>query len=329
MSDANDLERNQRKLACEILLCPLCKTEILIEKGGNFFCRNTGCERSEKGFLIVNGKPVLIDFDRSVVSASAFTGNIGKSIVHRREANLGKYARKIFQGKSRVTRANVQVLIGRIKLIKDPKILVVGGGEIGSGLEDFYKLFHNNIVAFDIYNSEWVDFIADAHLIPVKTAYFDLVIIQAVLEHVLNPQQVVSEISRVLQIGGVVYAETPFMQQVHEGPYDFTRFTESGHRYLFKQYKLVSSGYNSGVGTSLIWSLGAFFSGLFRSKYGGRIARILFFWLRFFDKVIPLTFNIDGACGVYFMGIRSAAAVISDKEIIDHYRGNQRVANKP
>jgi len=57
-------------------------------------------------------------------------------------------------------------------------------------------------------------------------------LVQAGLEHVRDLWQVVAEIHRVLKDDGLVYAETPFMQQVHEGPYDFTRFTESGHRYL-------------------------------------------------------------------------------------------------
>ena len=40
-----------------------------------------------------------------------------------------------------------------------------------------------------------------------------------------------------LFFSGIVYAETPFMQQVHEGAYDFTRYTVLGHRYLFKKFK--------------------------------------------------------------------------------------------
>src|SRR5207237_664581 len=31
----------------------------------------------------------------------------------------------------------------------------------------------------------------------------------------------------------LVLGDTPFMQQVHEGAYDFTRFALSGHRWLF------------------------------------------------------------------------------------------------
>ena len=53
---------------------------------------------------------------------------------------------------------------------------------------------------------------------------------------------------------GVVYAETPFMQQVHMGPYDFTRFTHSGHRRLFRRFEEVESGAVCGPGMALAWA---------------------------------------------------------------------------
>ena len=68
------------------------------------------------------------------------------------------------------------------------------------------------------------------------------------LEHVLDPAQVVAEIHRVLGKDGVVFANTPFMQQVHEGAYDFTRFTLSGHRWLFRNFDLLEAGTSAGVG---------------------------------------------------------------------------------
>ena len=48
-------------------------------------------------------------------------------------------------------------------------------------------------------------------------ASVDGVIVQAVLEHVLDPRTVAAEVERVLRPRGMVYAETPLMQQVHEG----------------------------------------------------------------------------------------------------------------
>ena len=101
-------------------------------------------------------------------------------------------------------------------------------------MEPFYPEPRIALVAFDIYASPQVQFVADAHHIPLEDGCFDAVIVQAVLEHVLEPGRVVAEIYRVLKPNGLVYAETPFLQHVHEGAYElFTRFTESGHRYLF------------------------------------------------------------------------------------------------
>ena len=68
----------------------------------------------------------------------------------------------------------------------------------------------------------------------------------------VDPARVVAEIQRVLKPGGLVYAETPFMQQVHEGAYDFTRFTELGHRWLWRRFAPVARGALGGPGLSLL-----------------------------------------------------------------------------
>ena len=53
------------------------------------------------------------------------------------------------------------------------------------------------------------------------------------LEHAVDPDRVAAGIHRVLKPQALVHAETPIMQQVREGAYDFTWFTVLGHRYLF------------------------------------------------------------------------------------------------
>ena len=55
----------------------------------------------------------------------------------------------------------------------------------------------------------------------------------------MDPNKVAAEIFRVLSSDGIVYAETPFLQESHEEPYDFTRFTELGHRWLFRNFKEI------------------------------------------------------------------------------------------
>ena len=73
-------------------------------------------------------------------------------------------------------------------------------------------------------------------------------------------------IFRVLKRDGVVYAETPFMQQVHEGAHDFTRFTVTGHRYLFKKFSQITIGGLGGTEIVLAWSIKYFFWSILRNR---------------------------------------------------------------
>lgn len=68
----------------------------------------------------------------------------------------------------------------------------------------------------------------------------------------LNPSRVADEICRVLSDDSLVYADTLFMQQVHEGAYDFTRFTRSGYRWLFRRFAQIDAGVVNGPGTALV-----------------------------------------------------------------------------
>lgn len=307
----------------DFFICPVCRTSSLQKREEAFFCADKACRKFEEPFNIVNSKPVLIDFKHSLSSEQSFKSYSGKSVVPRRTSSIVQLLRAIFVGKSKKSIQNFDYLKKEMLRLNNPRILIVGGGELGSGMDDFYSVLKENIVSFDIYDTVNVQFVADAHMIPFKNDIFDLIIIQAVLEHVLDPHKVVSEITRVLKQQGIVYAETPLMQQVHEGPYDFTRFTESGHRFLFRSYNLISSGYISGVGSSLLWSLDFFFSGLFRTRYAGKAIRMLFFWLRFVDTIVPDSFNIDGACGVYLIG-RKSESTMKEYEIVAYYQGSQK-----
>jgi SAM-dependent methyltransferase len=193
---------------------------------------------------------------------------------------------------------------------------------MGAGMRQLYEAPDIGIVSFDIYLSDLTQIAADAHGIPLRDGAVDGVVVQAVLEHVLEPETVVQEIRRVLKPGGVVYAETPFMQQVHEGAHDFTRYSESGHRYLFRHFRELKSGSVSGPGSVLLWSMDYLSRGLFRSNLAGRLVRVGFFWLRWLDRLVPESYAIDGASGVYFMGQLSSGP-ITPRSAIERYRGAQ------
>ena len=82
------------------------------------------------------------------------------------------------------------------------------------------------------------------------------------------------------------------------------------------------SGSSAGAGTQLLWAVDIFARGLFRSRIVGKIVKLAFFWLTYMDDLVPKRFNIDAACGCYFLG-RKATKVISPKEAVHHYQGAQ------
>ena len=203
-------------------------------------------------------------------------------------------------------------------------VLVVGAGEGGEGVSVLQNP-NIRIVASDVALGPSTDLCLDAHNIPFADQAFDGVVVQAVLEHVLDPYACVAEIARVLKVDGVVYAETPFMQQVHMGAHDFTRFTSTGHARLFREFTPVSTGVAVGPGSALAWSLVYF---LMSFTDGGMARRVLniggrfgFFWLKYFDIFLNRRVAAqDAAAGYFFLGLRSRTAR-SEAEIVNSYPG--------
>ncbi len=308
-----------KKDVFEILRCP--KSGKRLKRIDNRLIADNGDEQIE--YEIIEDYPILINFDKSVLKKENVETLSSVIERHSYHGLLGMIKRLISPPQD-ATDENVKHIINLLFKSKNiPRVLIIGGGTIGQGMDSFYDDPRIELVSFDIYASSMVQFIADAHHIPLPDDSFDAVIIQAVLEHVLEPITVVSEIYRVLKQDGIIYAETPFLQHVHEGPYDFTRFTESGHRYLFKNFELIKSGASAGAGTQLLWSIDNFFRGLFRSRTIGKIIKLCFAWLQHMDKFIPEPYNVDAASGIFFLG-KKQRFPIDAKDMIAHYKGAQR-----
>jgi SAM-dependent methyltransferase len=303
-----------------ILKCPICKNGLLFSNKLMVECNNPNCNAT---FDIINKKPILVNYNKSIIKEDLIINNFHNNIISRNKYIIINFLKKILFGNGKTTMNNIKYLLSLFDNNEKIKILIIGGGTIGAGMDYIYYKFQSNIIAFDIYDSPNISFIGDAHDIPIIDDYFDLIIVQAVLEHVIYPSEVVNECYRVLKEGGLIYGETPFMQQVHEGAYDFTRYTDSGHRSLFRKFKHLKSGSIGGVGTTLLWSIGYFFSGLFRSRKIGLLFRIFFFWLRYFDLITPEIYNIDGASGVFFLGKKDSSFVLNDDDLIKYYKGAQ------
>lgn len=303
-----------------LIICPRCQT-YLKKSNNRYYCQNRSCIYSgELDFTVIDDCPVLVDFEQSILNRDEVLKTSGSSLVNRNNSSFkDKTKRLLFSNpipyqKSLLFKDLLQ------EYSENPLILIIGGGSRGRGTEEFYDQSLIQVISFDVYQTPSTQFIADAHNIPLANETVDGVWIQNVLEHVLNPQQVVSEIYRVLKKDGIVYAETPFLQHVHEGAYDFTRFTESGHRWLFKDFELVDSGVVGGLGDQLLWTLDRLVRGIFRSVYLGKAIKLSLFWLRYLDKLIPQEYITDAATSVFFLGKKSPKS-ISFQDIKAHYKG--------
>ncbi|RWK08175.1 class I SAM-dependent methyltransferase [Mesorhizobium sp.] len=274
-------------------------------------------------YPVVRGQPALIDFSCSLVRAEVLTAS-GMSLIRRRP-NWLRITKGWLFGTANLSARNIVSFRDHILShgIERPLVLMIGAATRGAGTNGLYETEAFRQIAFDIYPSAHTHFIADAHQIPLASGSVDGVCIQAVLEHVINPRQVVSEISRVLRPGGIVYAETPFMQQVHEGAYDFTRFTEVGHRWLFRNFETISRGALGGPGLSLYWAAKYFLRGITRSRRLGDILSLPFALAPLMDGMIGEDHKIDGCNGAYFLG-KLTETSISLSNIVDEYRGAQR-----
>jgi len=296
-----------------MFVCPNCKEKLQLVNSINLQCINKSCYLPKKIFPIINEIPILIPFtlEDCILEDSYSENFINFGSKKRDSSNLKMKIKKIIKdliyGKNIKTIQNYQYIAERLN--KDSKILIIGGGTIGSGADNFFSVCKKKSIqidSIDVYFSQNITAIADAHYLPFSNKSYDLVIIQAVLEHVINPNRVVEEIYRILANNAIVYAETPFMQCVHEGPYDFTRFSHSGHRWLFRKFKEISSGAHHGAFSSSLFILSYAISGLMRNKTIGILIRILFTrFSKFLDFLNDDKSNIDVACGTYFLGIKS------------------------
>jgi SAM-dependent methyltransferase len=167
--------------------------------------------------------------------------------------------------------------------------------------------------------------ICDAHDLPFKDGTLDGVVVQAVLEHVADPARAVEEARRVLRPGGLVYAETPFLQPAHATPYDFQRYTFVGHRRIFRQFDEIEFGAVGGPAQALAQCYQHCLLSV-SSNRAIRAALYLFgrwsaFWLKYLDYYfLRQKHAVHAASGLYFMGSKGERTW-SDSEIIERFRG--------
>ena len=266
---------------------------------------------------LCSGQPVLIDFTKSIFSRENFEGEkAGLPVLPRKTGSL---LQKIIHGRNPVVQAKSLEFLKLAKISNPhPRILVIGGGTVGVGAEALYEDRSVIVDGTDVYATAHTCLVCDGHRLPFRDGSFEGVWIQAVLEHVLEPHTVADEIHRVLKPDGIVFANTPFMQQVHEGAYDFTRFTLSGHRWLFRRFDEIDAGSSAGSGVALVWAIRYFVRSLGAGRNLSILASLPFFWLQFLGNNSRKRAVADAASGFYFLG-RKAESELSPHDMVKYY----------
>jgi SAM-dependent methyltransferase len=304
----------------DILACPKTGEKLSVE--GDRMVSSTGIS-----YPIVEGIPILIDDGQSIFKQAEFvqgrktffSNNPLKRLVLQLIPELGvNYSCK----------RNLQKVSEHISSIEKPRILTVGGSIEGKGAKEFLNNPAYEVIDTDVTFGPRTKIVCDGHSLPFQDNSMDVVLIQAVLEHVLDPVKVVSEIHRVLKPNGIVYSEIPFMQQVHGKAFDFTRYSYLGQRRLFRSFAALDMGPTAGPASSLSWSYVYFLMG-FSNNFYLRSGLRLFgtytsFWLKYLDYLTKNKASaLDGASGIYFLGTKSDK-ILDDETLITQYKGGFR-----
>jgi SAM-dependent methyltransferase len=191
------------------------------------------------------------------------------------------------------------------KYVQDNNAIALNLGSGNSNLSE-------KVLNIDIFAYDHVNIVCDIGNIPFADNSVDFIINIAALEHVPNPEKVISETLRILKPGGVVCCYFPFIVPFHASPYDFSRRTKEGMKVLFKDFETLSLHPGCGPTSGLLWVLQEWLAMVFSFGikklylYLSLFFMILTFPLKFIDLLLikhPLSSNISS--GFLYIGRKS------------------------
>lgn len=114
--------------------------------------------------------------------------------------------------------------------------------DFGCGAKPYRHLFAvDEYLGLDMENpghphlTEEVDVYYDGKTIPFEADRFDYALASEVMEHIFEPDLILSEIHRVLKPNGLILFTVPFVWNEHEMPYDYARYSQGGFAALLER----------------------------------------------------------------------------------------------
>jgi len=305
--------------ALNLLRCPSCKGSLMPSHPG------LDCASCSTSYPVLNGVPILLDERNSIFRVSDISIEQQKPAAGRSwKKTVRRWLPRLeinFTGQDSILRFKKKLL----EIEPRPMVLNIGGKHAGSFSVVVASGPEVECIEAHLAFTPRTNLITDPHSLPLADESIDAIIVDAVLEHAIDPSMVVAELYRVLKKDGLVYSDTPFMVQVHGGAFDFMRFSHLAHRRLFRRFSAIESGVSCGPGSALAVSIQSFLLSFVRSS-NARVAIkgiccSTLFWLKYFDYLlINKPGSLDAALGTYFVGQKSTDT-LCDRDLIGLYRG--------
>lgn len=177
--------------------------------------------------------------------------------------------------------------------------------DYGGGVAPYYPCFASHGIRHtnaDIIDGPFVDVVCKpGEALSFKSEAFDAVICTHVIEHTLNPREIISELHRVLKKGGKILVGVPFAWEHHHQPTDFWRFGRNILDNFFSPFRDVKIDTDSNASQALIMLKNCHY---FRSVKNNLLRNTLIRWGNFRYKLAARCGDQSLTCNYIITGAK-------------------------
>ncbi len=162
------------------------------------------------------------------------------------KAAVARFKKQSFQPGLLSLFTNPFFFIRRLLFVGIQKKVPILSGKLmdfGCGRKPYQNLFTvDEYIGVDIeasghsHKNSKVDVYYDGKVLPFGNNLFDSVFCGEVIEHLMNPEEILPEIYRVMKPGGRMLLTVPFCWNEHEIPFDYARYTSVGIQHLLQKH---------------------------------------------------------------------------------------------